>query len=262
MMKSVFFDNYDKPLLRIDSLRDVHNHSQLVVAPDTVAYIRDGDTFYGPLYPGVHTLATEIGWIRNGVHGRFVTVYRIATSGYYLCKSGTGKFYFKSPDLWIRHSAKAPFTLDIKIANAKLFIEMVKHYTPQAGIEALDQFFVFLASSKIREVLRLALNKYPVESVDLVSVASAAARMLRPEFAKYGIELVSLTIDGLNEDSFTQAEIEVAKLKELCGDDKAYFRQYLLLTQSKASISDLIAFGNMMPQDENKSDPPDTWGGI
>ena len=263
MMKSIFFDSYDTPLLRIDSLREVHNNSQLVVGPGTVAYISDGDKFYGPLYPGVHNLETEIGWFRNGVHGRSMTVYRIGTRESYYCRSGTGLFQFEPCVIPITCSARAPYTMIVRIADGDLFIKEVLGYRPQPGQEALDQQLTTDATGRIQNALKSALNRQGLSAIDLVSVAEAVARDLRPEFRKCGIDLVTLTISEINmieNKSLTELETELARLKALCGNDKSFFLLYSLVKQGKATASDLMAMGSLMAQ--NDTAPPDTWGGL
>lgn len=262
-MRSMFFDTHKNPLICVDSLLDVMNGSQLIVAPYTQAYISDGGDFYGPYMPGVHTLKTEIGWFRHGVHGRAMTLYRINTHEYYFCKSGTGKFYFKYHGLPILCSGRAPYTLAVRIADVRLFIENVLGYRPNANCKTLDQFFTFHATEVIRNTLKTALNRQETQEVNLIAVANAAARELRPVFCKYGVELDSLTIDELNLEenrSFTELEAEMAKMKVICGDDKYFYLQYLMAVHGKATPSDIMVMENMMPGKEQ--DPPDTWGGI
>ena len=223
-MYSMFFDDYKNPLVRVDTLSNVRNGSRLIVAPHTQAYISDGSQFDGPYMSGVHTLKTDIGWFRTGVQGCKMYVYRIATSEHYLCKSGTGEFYFKHPGLPIRCSGKAPYKLSVKIANGNLFIERVLGYKPVADCETLDQFLTFQATGVIRRTLQNALNRQEVQEVDLVSVA------------------------------------EAAKLKVICDDDRYFYLQYLMATHGKATPADLMAMNSMIPAKE--ATPPDAWGGI
>ena len=262
-MYSMFFDDYKNPLVRVDTLSNVRNGSRLIVAPHTQAYISDGSQFDGPYMSGVHTLKTDIGWFRTGVQGCKMYVYRIATSEHYLCKSGTGEFYFKHPGLPIRCSGKAPYKLSVKIANGNLFIERVLGYKPVADCETLDQFLTFQATGVIRRTLQNALNRQEVQEVDLVSVADAAARELRPKFWEVGIALNALTIDGLNLEKsklYEELEAEAAKLKVICDDDRYFYLQYLMATHGKATPADLMAMNSMMPAKE--ATPPDAWGGI
>ena len=261
-MKHLICDKFGAPLIRTDTLLNVINGSQLVVSAGTHAYLCDAGRFEGPFLPGVHQLETDVGFFRKGARGSNMTVFFISTQELYYCKWGTGKVLFKSPDIPITRTLRAPFSLCVRTSDYDLFVRKVLAFRPDASHETLDQFLIFFATDTIQAQIQKAVNFKSVTEVSLQDIATVCRRELLSFFHSYGIELVSVKIHELNIDAnraLDDLEADTARLSLLFGNDRQLYLQYLALTQSNRNAGDVLALTGAFSQDDPA---PDSWGGI
>ena len=224
MYQSVITDPGGDRFIRIvPDIRPVDG-SVLIVPADTVAYFVFNGQVSERYGPGRHTIKTGVfpffvklrHIMKHGDPAIRVTVFFVSCDIENTCHLGSGEFIFRERRFNISMKALAGLAMRYRIKNPDVLLKrLVGMHSTQFYIEDLDPALNSMLLPIVREQLSIYLGKSNIYEFnnELTRLSRSVSMVLRPSFAEYGLELIDLSVSGINV-----TDEEMSRLHQLEGE--------------------------------------------
>ena len=237
MYQSVITDPGGDRFIRIvPDIRPVDG-SVLIVPADTVAYFVFNGQVSEKYAPGKHIIKTGVfpffvklrHIMKRGDPAIRVSVFFVSTDIENVCQLGSGEFIFNERRFNISMKALAGLTMRYRIKNPDLLLKrLVGMHSTQFYIEDLDPALRSMLLPVVREQLSIYLGKSNIYEFnnELTRLSRAVSVALRPSFSDYGLELLDLSISGINVTDEEMSRLHALEGEYAAGKNKTDLEKY------------------------------------